>query len=173
MRNEPKGKPKVYMTRLQESAFPTNLPLVEVIAKFWSEVKLLIPGGHIHVIDPYILDSGGENNATYAGNVAALLKPLVQGAKQITFVYQRQGDEVGKMLEANLLLLNPDVMIKYCKGTGMHARYIVSDRSRALRLEFSLNRIGKSFGTVSLVSDEEDLGGIVTELERLDPAALE
>ncbi|MDA3804784.1 hypothetical protein PED38_08240, partial [Clavibacter sp. CT19] len=116
---------------------------------------------------------GGEENATYAGNVAALLKPLVREASEITFVYQKQGDEVGQMIKANLRMLNPDIGITYRKGTRMHARYIVSDRSRALRLEFSLNRIGKSFGTISLVTDEEDLAGIVTELERLDPAALE
>lgn len=38
-------------------------------------------------------------------------------------------------------------------------------------MEFSFNRIGKSFGTVSLVDDGEDLAGVLEELERLYPAA--
>jgi len=61
--------------------------------------------------------------------------------------------------------------VQFCMGTEMHSRYLIADRSRVLRMEFSFNRIGKSFGTVSLVEDPEDLAGIVHELDRLDPAS--
>lgn len=154
---------------LQHSAFAPNLPMFEVVAKFWVEIRKILPAEHIHVIDPYILDAGGEQSATYAANVASLLKPAVTGSQRVTFVYQKNRSNIDRLLKGDLALLDASTTVSFHQGSGMHARYIVADRSRVLRMEFSFNRIGRSFGTVSLVIDEEDRAGIVDELNRLDP----
>ncbi|WP_139219862.1 hypothetical protein [Curtobacterium sp. YR515] len=162
--------PPAHKGSLQHTAFEPNLPMFEVVAKFWVEVRKILPAEHVHVIDPYMLDAGGEKPATYAANVAALLKPAITNTRRLTFVYQRTRGDVGRLLKADIDLLNASTAVTFHQGSGMHARYIVADRSRVLRMEFSFNRIGKSFGTVSQVLDEEDRSAIVAELDRLHPS---
>lgn len=157
------------MTYLEESAFPTDLPLVDVIARFWTELRKILPANEMHVIDPYALDAGGGDATTYAGNVVALLTPALRVARRVIVVHGKPREGVRELLAQDIALVNADVEIKFRRGSEMHARYIVADRSSALRMEFSFNRIGKSFGTVSVVEGEEDLAGIIEELERLHP----
>ena len=39
---------------------------LDVVAKFWGEIKKLVPATELHVVDPYLLDGGGLDPATYA-----------------------------------------------------------------------------------------------------------
>ncbi|MFA4930093.1 MAG: hypothetical protein WC558_16375 [Patulibacter sp.] len=156
---------------LEHGAFPTTLSFFDVTAKFWTELRKILPAQEVHVVDPYLLDAGGEDPATYAGNIASLLKPALASAGTIVIVHAKARDGIQGLLEKNVAALNRSAQMRFRRGTGMHARYLIADRSRALRMEFSFNRIGKSFGTVSLVEGTEDLAGIVGELNRLDPVA--
>ena len=159
------------LAHLEESAFPTSLPLVEVVAKFWIELKKILPADELHVIDPYVLDAGGADPATYAGNVVALLTPALRVVKRAVVVHGKPREGIRELLAQDIALVGTQAEIQFQKGSEMHARYLVADRSRALRMEFSFNRIGTTFGTVSLVEDAEDLAGILDEVERLHPAA--
>lgn len=155
---------------LTHSAFPTSLPMFEVVTKFWTELKKILPAHELHVIDPYVLDAGGaEDPATYAGNVTSLLTPALRSVKRVVVVHGKPREGVRDFLTRDIALMNSETEVQFHKGKEMHARYLVADRSRVLRMEFSFNRIGKSFGTVSLVEDEEDLAGILHEVERLHP----
>jgi hypothetical protein len=49
----------------------------------------------------------------------------------------------------------------------MHSRYVVADRARVIRMEFSFNRIGRTFGTVSVLEVDEDHAGIIDDIKRL------
>ena len=71
------------------------------------------------------------------------------------------------MLERYFGLINKDASLAFKRGDQMHGRCIIGDRCRVLRMEFSFNRIGMTFGTVSFVEDAEDLTGILHELDRL------
>lgn len=154
---------------LEHGAFPSNLSRPDVILKFLTELKKILPADEIHVIDPYALDAGGGDAATYARDVVALLKPALQVARHVVFIYGKPGEEVREFIMQDIALVNPKVEVEFRRGNKMHARYLVANRSRALRMEFSFNRIGKYFGTISLVEGDEDLAGIVDELERLHP----
>lgn len=159
-------------TYLETSAFPTSLPLVEVLARFWTELKKILPADELHVIDPYALDPGGEDPATYAGNVASLLVPALRVVRSVVVVHGKPREGLRELLSHDISLVNAETEIQFQRGSEMHARYLVADRARALRMEFSFNRIGKSFGTVSVVNETEDLAAIVDELERLHPACV-
>lgn len=163
--------PPKHATYLEEAAFPTSLPLVEVIVKFWGEIKKIAPADELHVIDPYLLDAGGEDSATYAGNVTALLKPALVGATHVVLIHGKPRAGIRELLVRDFALVNAGASLDFRRGSQMHGRYIVGDRSRVLRLELSFNRIGKTFGTVSVVEDSEDLTGILQELERLHPTS--
>lgn len=154
---------------LTHSAFPTSLTSIEVVSKFWTELRKILPASELHVIDPYVLDDGGANPATYAGDVASLLRPALRVVKRVVFVYGKPRQGIPELLAGDIALVNSEVDVQFHKGTEMHARYLVADRSRAIRMEFSFNRIGKSFGTVSIVEDVEDIAGIVAEIRRLHP----
>ncbi|MFJ6003659.1 hypothetical protein [Arthrobacter sp. NPDC092385] len=154
---------------IQESAFPTDLPLFDVLSKFWSELKRILPANHLHVIDPYVLDAGGADPEIYAGNVAALLKPALENVSSVTFVHGKIREGVQDFLRQDIALINPSLSVQLHKGREMHSRHLVTDRSRAVRMEFSFNRIGKVFGTVSFVDDADDIEGILQEVERLHP----
>lgn len=154
---------------LEEAAFPTSLSTLDVATKFWGEIEKIAPKDELHVIDPYLLDSGGQDPATYAGNVTALLKPALLVANRVVLVHNKPREGVRELLERDFALVNKDARLDFTKGSHMHGRYIIGDRCRALRLEFSFNRIGKTFGTVSFVEDLDDLAGILDELERLHP----
>lgn len=164
-----KVDPDRHTTYLEEAAFPTSLSLIEVVAKFWGEIKKIAPASELHVIDPYLLDAGGQDPATYARNVTALLKPALAVTKRVVLVYNKPREGIRELLERDFELVNKDAGLDFKKGSQMHGRYIIGDRCRALRLEFSFNRIGKTFGTVSFVQDPEDVTGILHELERLHP----
>lgn len=156
---------------LEHGAFPTSLSFFDVTSKFWTELRKILPAQEVHVVDPYLLDAGGEDPAVYAGNVASLLKPALMSAGTVVVVHAKPREGIRGLLEKNIATLNGGAQVQFCMGTEMHSRYLIADRSRVLRMEFSFNRIGKSFGTVSLVEDPEDLAGIVHELDRLDPAS--
>lgn len=153
---------------VEESAFPTSLSLLEVLTKFWGEVKKIAPSSELHVVDPYLLDAGGQDPDTYAGNVTALLKPVLATASHIVLVHGQLREGIRELLERDFALVS-NASLDFVRGSQMHARYVVGDRSRVLRMEFSFNRIGKTLGTVSLVEDPDDLAGILHELERLHP----
>jgi hypothetical protein len=87
----------------------------------------------------------------------------------VVVVHGKPREGIRELLARDIALVSSETDIQFQRGSEMHARYLVADRSRALRMEFSFNRIGKSFGTVSLVEDAEDLAGIVDEVERLHP----
>jgi hypothetical protein len=157
-------------TWFQESAFPTDLPSIEVAKKFWSELRHICPITEFHVVDPYILQAGKSERATYAGDVVALLKPVLMDANSVTFIHEKANPEVQDLLAENIALLGSDVAVEFLQGTHMHSRHLIADRARALRMDFSFNQIGKTFGTMSLVEAADDLGAILTELERLVPA---
>lgn len=158
------------VTFLQESAFPTSLSLFDIATRFWSELKKVLPAAELHVIDPYILDAGGTDPATFAGNVVSLLKPALTDVDQLVVVHAKAREGIQVLLTRDIGLVASDLSVRFEHGTEMHARYLVADRSRVLRMEFSFNRIGKSFGTISLVEDDADRKGILGELQRLDPA---
>lgn len=154
---------------LEHAAFPSDLPLTDVVTKFWGEVRKIMPTNELHVIDPYLLDAGGQDGATYAGNVATLLNPALARTRHVVLVYSKSRDGIRELLEQDFLRVNRSARLDFIRGTQMHGRYIIGDRRHALRLEFSFNRIGRTFGTVSVVEDAEDLAGILQELERLHP----
>lgn len=154
---------------LEHSAFPTDLPLFEVMGRFWGELKNVLPADELHVVDPYLLDAGGADPATYAGNVVGLLKVGLTSVRRVVFVHAKERDGIRDLIGEDALLVNPDLSVRFVKGTGMHARYLIADRRRVLRMEFSFNRIGKHFGTISQVNDPQDLSGILDELQRLHP----
>lgn len=147
------------------------MSLPDVLAKYWSELRKILPANELHVVDPYILDSGGADAATYAGDVTSLLGPALRRVNRVVFVHDKPRVGIRELLESDIALVDATTEVHFHRGTVMHARYVVADRSRALRMEFSFNRIGRSFGTVSLVDDGEDLAGVLEELERLSPAA--
>ena len=155
-------------TELQHSAFPVGLDMIEVLTRFWGELDQILPARIIHVVDPYFLDAGGESTYTHAGNVASLLRPALRTAEEIRLIHSRQREGVTAATEECFLRVNPDIDIVFHRGTQMHARYVIADHTRVLRMEFSFNRIRKSFGTVSVVSDPSDLEGILGELRRLE-----
>ncbi|WP_062208298.1 hypothetical protein [Demequina oxidasica] len=152
---------------LDHAAFPISLSLSDVLARYWFELKKILPADEVHIVDPYMLDSGGADAATYAGNVTSLLSPAVRGAKRLVFVHGKAGPDLGELLDTDIATLNPSIDVLFTRGSAMHSRYVIADRARALGMEFSFNRIGKSFGTVSLVDDPSDLAGILGELQRL------
>lgn len=154
---------------LAHSAFPTSLTSFEVVAKFWTELRRILPANELHVIDPYILDDGGMDPATYARDVVSLLGPALRVVNRVVVVYGKPRQGIRELLARDIALVNSETDVQFHKGSEMHARYLVADRSRALRMDFSFNRIGKSFGTVSLVEDIEDIAGIVVEIGRLHP----
>ncbi len=164
-------EPRRQRTILQESAFPVTLSQMDVIGLFWKEMKLLLPASELHVIDPYALDAGGKRPDQYAANFVALLKTVLVTVERATIIYSKEREGVRALIEQDARMMNPDLTIEYRRGSGLHARYIIADRERISRMEFSFNRIGDSFGTVSLVTDPDDVAGILAELERLDPAA--
>lgn len=51
---------------LEHASFPATLSPLDVVAKFWGEIKKLVPATELHVVDPYLLDGGGLDPATYA-----------------------------------------------------------------------------------------------------------
>jgi len=158
-------------THLEHSAFPTSLSLPDVLARYWSELRKILPADELHVVDPYVLDSGGADAVTYAGDVTSLLGPALRLVKRVVFVHEKPRVGIRELIETDIALFDATTEVSFHRGTAMHSRYVVADRSRALRMEFSFNRIGKSFGTVSLVDDGEDLAGVLEELQRLSPAA--
>lgn len=142
--------------------------MFEVVDRFWTELRKILPANELHVIDPYVLDAGGTDDpATYAGNVVSLLTPALRVVQHVVVVHGKPRAGVRDLLARDIGIVNAGATIHFRKGSEMHARYLVADRSRVLRMEFSFNRIGKSFGTVSLVEDEADLAGILDEVERL------
>lgn len=155
---------------LSHGAFPTSLTSLEVVAKFWTELRKILPASELHVIDPYVLDDGGADPATYAGDIVSLLTPALRVVERVVIVYGKPREIIRDLLAQDLALMNSEINIEFQKGSEMHARYLVADRSRALRMEFSFNRIGRSFGTVSLVENAEDIAGILDEVNRLHPA---
>lgn len=158
-------------THLEHSAFPTSLSLPDVLARYWSELRKILPADELHVVDPYILNAGGADAATYAGNVTSLLGPALRGVQRVVFVHDKPRVGIRELIERDVALLDATLEVNFHNGTGMHSRYVVADRARALRMEFSFNRIGRTFGTVSLVDAGEDLTGVLEELERLSPPA--
>jgi hypothetical protein len=169
MPNDPLEDEHGNVSWLEESAFKADLPLVEVLAKFWKELKKLLPATELHVVDPYLLDAGGADAEYYAGNVVSLLNPALRQVDKVVFVYAKAREGIQPLIEADAHLVNSSASIVFRQGTKMHPRYLIADRSRVLLMEFSFNRIGKTFGTVSQVTDPEDLASILDELERLDP----
>lgn len=158
-------------TELRHSAFQMGESEPELVFKFWGELRRLAPASEIHVVDPFILHCGGQAPADYAIRIEHLLRPVARQAQEMTFVYSKlaRNVEVAERISQELASANDDLKVRFCRGADMHARYIVADRARTLRMDFSLNGFGKSFGTVSLVRDQEDLVGILGELDRLDP----
>lgn len=132
-------------------------------------MKKLLPAEKLHVLDPYVLDPGASEPGLYAGNVVSLLKPALMTVSRTVFIHAKPRDGILELLTEDMGLLGSETALHFRRGSGMHARYLIGDRARALRMEFSFNRIGKSFGTVSLVEDPQDLAGILAELNRLDP----
>ena len=100
--------------------------------------------------------------------MASLLRPALRTAEEIRLIYSRQREGVAAAIEECFLRVNPDQDIVFHRGTQMHARYVIADHTRVLRMEFSFNRIRKSFGTASMVNDPRDLDGILRELQRLE-----
>lgn len=152
---------------LEHASFPASLSPLEVVAKFWDEVRKLVPATELHVVDPYLLDAGGLDPATYAGHVATLLKPALADAQRVVLVYDKAREGTRELLERYFGLINKDASLAFIRGSQMHGRYIIGDRCQVLRMEFSFNRIGMTFGTVSVVDDAEDRTGILHELKRL------
>lgn len=167
---------QVSAEHIEHSAFPRSLPSLEVLTRFWTELKKILPADELHVIDPYALDAGGADLANYAGQVTSLLTPALRVVRNVVVIHgkPREGirDHLAQHIAKQIALLNAETEVQFQKGSEMHGRYLVADRARALRMDFSFNSIGKSFGTVSVVDDAEDLAGVVNELERLHPAAV-
>lgn len=153
------------------SAFPASLPPFEVIARFWTELKKILPANEMHVIDPYVLDDGGADPVTYAEGVASLLRPALRVVERLVVLHGKPNEGIRELLARDIARVNSQTSIEFKRGSNMHARYLVADRSRALRMEFSFNRMVRSFGTAFLVEDAEDLARIVDEVERLHPAS--
>lgn len=161
-----------YPTWLEESAFPANLDLFDVLAKFWKEVDKLLPASELCVVDPYLLDDGGETPDVFAANVVSLLKPALLDVDRVVLLHckprsKAQGEALQMLITRDTELLGSDAVLAFQQRKGLHARYLVADRVRVLRMDFSYNRIGRSFGTVALVNDAEDLAGYLEELASL------
>jgi hypothetical protein len=110
MKEEPGlGAVDLTQTWLQESAFPTSLSLFEVVAKFWTELKKLLPAKELHVIDPYLLDAGGSDAAVYAGNVVSLLKPAFNVVGRLVIVHGKPREGIRELLTEDISRVSPDI----------------------------------------------------------------
>lgn len=156
--------------RLQESAFTTDLSLLEVTARFWSEVRPLNPNGEVHVVDPYLLDPGRRTTQVHAANVAALLSVLVQDIPLITLVHGKPRDGVAQEVTQNLHRLMPSgSSVRFVRPPAFHHRWVVADRERLAVMDLSFNQIGSHVGGIHRVNSERDRMDFCAALEAQDP----
>lgn len=154
---------------LQHGAFPTSLSLEQIVGTYWRELKQILPAEEVLIVDPYLLDAGGEDPHLYAGNVTSLLKPVLDAVRRLVLIHGKPRQGIQERLECNFTAAAPGAALVFQRGGDMHSRYLVADRARVIRMEFSFNRIGRVFGTVSVVENDEDRIGILKEVNRLHP----
>ncbi|MGN7150375.1 hypothetical protein ACTHQ6_15435 [Arthrobacter sp. SAFR-179] len=155
------------VTRSRHAAFPTSLSPKQIVETYWRELKQILPADEVVVVDPYMLDGGGEDPHLYAGNVTNLLLPVLDVVQRLVLMHGKPRQGIQERLERNFKAAAPGTALVFHRAVDLHSRYLVADRLRVIRMEFSFNRIGKVFGTVSVVENEEDRVGILGEVDRL------
>jgi hypothetical protein len=159
--------PPLETDSLQHGVFPSSLSLMELNKRYWRELKNILPAQEVLVLDPYLLDAGKSEPDHYAGNVAALLKPVLDVVPSLVLVHGKPRPGIQQLFERNFTAMAPQAKLTFHHRASMHSRYLVADRARVLRMEFSFNQIGRVFGTVSLVENAEDRNGILSEIDRV------
>lgn len=155
---------------IQHGVLRTDLDPMEIIGRFWHEVRPLDPQVELHVVDPYLLDAAGRDPHLYAGNVAGLLKPLLKKIRIVTFIHGPERAGVRDALEQSVRhLISNDTQIRYTRPAPFHHRWVVADRLRLAKMDLSFNQIGKMLGGVDLVVAEPDRAEYCAVLNAQDP----